>query len=96
MSIWSDTECDSLTSRNQSAGAVEYTDCISTEGVRAPSNEYPVYNNKQYDGEAPVILELLGMRSTSSLPFLPCPLWPGVVAPEKVWHLNWVQATDLR
>ena len=29
------------------------------------------------------MLELLGMRSTPSLPLLPGPLWPGVVAPDK-------------
>ncbi len=29
------------------------------------------------------MLELWGMRSTSSLPSLPGPLWPGVVAPDK-------------
>ena len=50
------------------AGAVEYTDCISAE--------CPGYENKQSDGEAPVMLELLGMRSSSSVLLLPGPLWP--------------------
>ena len=36
------------------------------------------------------MLELWGMRSTSSLPLLPRPLWPGVVAPDKgpIYGLN--------
>ena len=57
------------------AGAVEYTDCI---------NECPVYDTKQSDGEVPVMLELSGMRSAPSLPSLPGPLWPGVIAPDRV------------
>ena len=32
------------------------------------------------DGEFLVMLGLWGMRTTSSLPLLPGPLWPGVVA----------------
>ena len=41
----------------QSAGAVEYTECISTQEVDSP-NECPGYNTKQPDGKAPVMLEL--------------------------------------
>ena len=37
-------------------------------------NECPGYNNKQSDGEVPVLLELWGMWSTRSLPSFPCPL----------------------
>ena len=44
----------SLCCLTQSAGAVEYTDCIS---VRLP-NKCPRYDAKQSDGEAPVMLEL--------------------------------------
>ena len=47
----------------QSAAAVEYTDCISAEGLNSP-NESPVYDTKQYEVKAPVMLELWGMRST--------------------------------
>ena len=43
----------------QSAGAVEYTDCFSVEGL-----EDPVYDTKQSDCEIPVILGLWGMQST--------------------------------
>ncbi len=41
------------------------------------SNECPAYDTKQSDGEVPVMLELWGIRSISSLPSLPGPLWPG-------------------
>ena len=44
-------------------------------------NECPVYDSKQSDGEVLVMLELCGMPSTPTLPLLPGPLWPGVVAP---------------
>ena len=74
----------------QSAGAVEYTDCFSAEGQDSPPNECPIYDNKQSDGEVPVMLELWGMWSTPSLPSHPGPLWPGVVAPDKgpIYGLN--------
>ena len=58
--------------------------------VRPPPNECPGYDTKQSDGEVPAMLELWGMRSTPSLPSLPSPLWPGVVAPDKgpIYGLN--------
>ena len=59
-------------------------------GVRPPPNECPGYDTKQSDGEVPAMLELWGMRSTPSLPSLPGPLWPGVLAPDKgpIYGLN--------
>ena len=59
-------------------------------GVRPPPNECPGYDTKQSTGEASLMLELWGMRSTPSLPSLPGPLWPGVVAPDKgpIYGLN--------
>ena len=65
----------------QSAGVVEYADCISPEGLDS-SNEFPGYDINQYDGVASLILGLWEMRSTPSLPLLPGPLWPELVAPE--------------
>ena len=53
-----------------------------------PPNECPRYDIKQLDGEAPVMLELWGMRSTSSLLLLPGRLWSGVVAPDRVLSMN--------
>ena len=67
----------------QSAGAVEYTNCISADGY-----EYSGYDTKQSDGEVSVMLELWGMRSTPSLPLLPGPLWPGVVAPNRALSMG--------
>ena len=77
-------ERESLTIKiAQSAGAIEYTDCTSAERY-PPPNERPRYDTKQSDGEVPVMLGLWGMRSTLSLPLLPGPLWPSVVAPDRV------------
>ena len=52
--------------RAQSAGAVEYTNCISADGVRPfPSpNECLGYDIKKSDGKALVMLELWGIHST--------------------------------
>ena len=37
------------------------------------------------------MLELWGMRSTSSLPSLPGPLWPGVVAPDRALSMGKIE-----
>ena len=67
----------------QSAGDVEYTVCIC--GGRLDSfNECLGYDTKQTNGDAPVMLKLLGIWSAPSLLLLLCPLWPGVVAPDRV------------
>ena len=60
--------------------AVEYTD--------PTPNECPGYDTKQSDGKVPAVLELWGMRSTPSLPSLPGPLWPGVVAPDRALSMG--------
>ena len=39
----------------QSAGIVEYSDCISAEGYNFP-NKSPEYDSKQSDGEVPISL----------------------------------------
>ena len=57
-------------------------------GVRPPPNECPGYDTKQSDGEVPAVLELWGMRSIPSLPSLPGPLWPGVVAPDRALSMG--------
>ena len=56
-------------------------------GVRIPQ-WVSWYDTKQSDGEAPVMLKLWGMQSTPSLLFLPGPLWPGVVAPDRVLSMG--------
>ena len=46
--------------------------------------ECPVSDTKQFNGEAPVILELWGMWSTPSLPLIPGLLWPRQSVPVRV------------
>ena len=57
-------------------------------GVRPPWVSW--YDTKQSDDEVPAMLELWGMKSIPLLPSLPCPLSPGVVAPDKgpIYGLN--------
>ena len=64
-------------------------DCISAEGL--DSSECPGYDAKQSDGVVPVMLELWGMKSTTSLPSLPVPPWPGVLAPDRVLSMGQVE-----
>ena len=54
---------------------------------KTPPYECPGYDIKQSDGEAPA-LEVWGMWSTLSLPLLPGPLWPKVVAPDRVLSMG--------
>ena len=49
------------------------------------------YDTKHSDGEAPVLLELWGMRSTPSLESLPAPLWPWVVTPYRVLSMGQIE-----
>ena len=49
-----------------------------------PSLKCPGYHAKQSDGEVPVTLGLWEMWNTPSLPLLPGPLWPRMVAPDRV------------
>ena len=46
------------------------------------------YETKQSDVEVPVMSELWGMQSTPS--FLPGPLWPGMVRPDGVLSMYWI------
>ena len=73
----------------QSAVAVEY-DCFSAEGLDS-QNKCPGYDTKQSDGEVPVMLELWGMWSTSSLSLLPGLLCLRVVAPDRVLSVNQIE-----
>ena len=75
----------------QSAGDAEYTDCISAD----PINKCPGYDIKQSDDEASVMQELWRIWSTLSLLLLPVPLWPGVVAPDRVRLVLSMDRTNL-
>ena len=68
------------------AGAVEYTDA-PLQRDKTP-HECPGYDTKQSHGEVPLMLGLWGMRSTTSLPLLPGPLWPGVVGPDRALSMG--------
>ena len=59
-------------------------------GVR-PRNEFPGYDTKQSDGEAPVILELWGMWNTASMLLLPVPLRPRVLIPDRVLSMGQIE-----
>ena len=65
----------------QLAGAAEYTDVISP-------NKCSGYDTKQSNGEAPVMLELWGMRINPLLPPLGGPHLPGVVVPDRVLSMG--------
>ena len=61
-------------------------------GLRPSSpNECPGYDIKQYDSEIPVMLELWGIQSVPSLPFLPGPPWPGIIAPDRVLSMGQIE-----
>ena len=61
------------------------------ECENSPPEDCHIYNTKQPDGEVPVMLELWGMRSTTSFSSLPGPLWPGVVAPDRVLSMGQIE-----
>ena len=58
-------------------------------------NKCPGYDTKQTDSEVPVMLGLWGMRSNHSLPSLQGPLWPGVVATDKVLSLGQIELNSV-
>ena len=51
----------------------------------------PGYDTKQSDGEALVMLDIWGMRSIPSLPSLTDPLWPRVVAPDRILSMGQIE-----
>ena len=54
------------------------------KGEIPTTNECPRYDTKKSDGEVSVMLELWRMQSNLLLQLFPGPLWPGVVAPDRV------------
>ena len=49
------------------------------------------YDTKQSDGKIQVIQEHWGIQSTSSLPSLLGPLWPGVVTTDSVLSMSQIE-----
>ena len=93
MNDWEYSDCFPL--QIDPARAVENTDCICEERVRpSPPNECPEYDIKPSDGEAPE-MEPWGMWSTPSLPLLLDPLWPGVVASDRVLSMGQNEHFDI-
>ena len=75
-----------------SAGAVEYTDCIYAEGWDLPLNECLGYDIKPSNGDIPAS-EIWGMPNIHSLTLLTAPLWPRVVAPDRVLSMAQIEQT---
>ena len=61
-------------------------------GVRTPiPNECPEYDTTQSDRELPIRLDLWGMLNIPSLPSVPGPLKPEVVAPGRVLSMGQIE-----
>ena len=69
-------------------------DDISAVGQDS-SNKCPEYDTRQSDGEASVRLEHRRMLRTPSLPLLPGPLRPGVVASDRVLSMGKIELFDI-
>ena len=67
------------------------TPIATLQRVKTSPNEFPGYDFKQSDGGAPVMQELWGMQSTPSLPSFTGPLWPAVVAPDRVLSMGQIK-----
>ena len=74
----------------QSAGVVEFADCISAEVLAPALNECPGYDTESFDGEAQV-LELWGIWDTPSMPLFPSQLWTRVVIPVRVQSMDQIE-----
>ena len=75
-------------SKNSFWGLYNTPTATLQRGKTPTPNECPVYDTKQSDGEVLVMLGIWGIRSTSSLPLLPAPLWPGMVAPDRALSMG--------
>ena len=69
---------------------LEYTTASLLRSKTSP-NECPAYDTKQFDGEVSVMPEFWGMHNTLSLPLLPGPLWPRVVALDRVLSMGQIK-----
>ena len=65
-------------------------------GVRPPGPmSVLIYDTKQSDGDAPVMLELWGIQSTPLLLLLPGPPWPEMLAPDWVLSMGQIELNCL-
>ena len=75
----------------QLAGGVWNIPIASLQRGKIPPNECPEYDTKKSVARVPVMLEFWGMWSTPSLPLLPGPLWPRVVASDRVLSMGQIE-----
>ena len=54
------------------------------------------YDTKQSGGESQVLLQVWGMRSTSLLPSLPDPLWPGMLVSDRALSMDQIELFDIK
>ena len=73
---------------------LQNTSTASLQWSKTPP-KCPGNDTKQSDGEVPVMVTLWGMQSNPSLPSLPGPLWPGVVAPDRVLSTGQIELNCL-
>ena len=71
--------------------ALENTPTDSLQRRKNPQRASWIYDTKQCHGEVPVMPELWRMQSTPSLPLLPGPLKPGLVAPSWVRSMGQIE-----
>ena len=70
---------------------LQNTPTTSLQRGKTPPMSVLNYDIKQSDGEAPVMPELWGMWSYPLLPLLPGPIWPGVVALDRVLSMGQIE-----
>ena len=58
-------------------------------------NECPGYEIKQSKGEDSVMVELWGMQSTPPSLSHPCPLWPELVAPDRILSMGQTEMLNI-
>ena len=73
---------------------LQNTPTVTQQRMRLPQR-VSCYDTKQSDGKVPVMLEVWGMRSNPLLPSLPGPLWPGVIAPDRVLSMCQIEINSV-
>ena len=87
-----------LRAKNSQLGWLELQNTLTTYllmGKTPPPNKCPEYDTKQSDSKAPLMLELWGIWSIPSLPSLSAPLWPRMVAPDRVLSMSQIELVDI-
>ena len=79
-------KCSSLHTRWDSLTPLLRCSILQKAG-KTPLTSVLVMAVKKSNGEAPLMLDLWGMWSTSLLPSLQGPLWPEVIEPERVLYM---------